>query len=167
MAERNVQTRPRRIERFWMKKADQGDSVWMEDVSFSRSCYYICMALIGYSLAGYLVLRWFGLDAGNLFPSCRLYQRTGYYCVGCGGTRALEAFFQGHLIRSFCYHPAVDLVMGFLAVFVPSNTLHILTKGRIQGVLVRPVHFYILTGIVIVQWMVKNGVYVFTGVHLI
>ena len=64
----------------------------MEDVSFSRSCYYICMALLGYSLAGYLVLRWLRLDPGLLLPPCRLYQQTGYYCVGCGGTRALEAF---------------------------------------------------------------------------
>lgn len=139
----------------------------MEDRSFSRNCYYICMAVIGYSLAGYLVLRWFHLDLGILFPPCRLYQQTGYYCVGCGGTRALEAFFQGRLIRSFCYHPAVDLVMGFLAIFVPSNTLSILTGGRIRGMLVRPLHFYILSGIVVAQWLVKNGVYFFTGFHVI
>lgn len=139
----------------------------MEDISFSRSCYYICMALIGYSLAGYLVLRWCHLDVGILFPPCRLYQQTGYYCMGCGGTRALAAFFQGHLIRSFCYHPAVDLGMGFLAIFVPSNTLSILTKGRVRAVLVRPMHFYMLAGIVVVQWIVKNGVYLFTGIHMI
>ncbi len=139
----------------------------MEDVSFSRSCYYICMALLGYSLAGYLVLRWLRLDPGLLLPPCRLYQQTGYYCVGCGGTRALEAFFQGRLLCSFCYHPAVDLVMGFLAVFVPTNTLSILTGGRVRGVLVRPLHFYILIAVVVVQWLVKNGVYYFTNIHII
>ena len=57
--------------------------------------------------------------------------------------------------------------MGFLAVFVPTNTLSILTGGRVRGVLVRPLHFYILIAVVVVQWLVKNGVYYFTNIHII
>jgi Protein of unknown function (DUF2752). len=139
----------------------------MQDDGFSRSCYYICMAVIGYSVAGYLILQWLPLSPDIVFPSCRLYQRTGYYCMGCGGTRALRLFFRGHLIQSFYYHPIVDVVMVFLCVFIPSHTLSILTKGRIHGLPLKPVYFYVLIGILILQWAVKNGIFYFTGIHVI
>ena len=42
--------------------------------------------ITAYSIAGYLILRWLRVDPAILFPPCRLYQRTGYYCMGCGGT---------------------------------------------------------------------------------
>lgn len=139
----------------------------MEKESFSRNCYYVCMAVIGYALAGYFVLRFFHINTARLFLPCRLYERTGYYCMGCGGTRALKEFFQGHFVRSFVYHPAVDVGMGFLAVFLPSWTLHFFTRGQVRGMLIKPVYFYILAGIVIVQWGIKNGIYYLCGRHVI
>lgn len=125
------------------------------------------MAVIGYSIAGYLILRLMHWDPNILFPPCRLYARTGYYCIGCGGTRALRLFFQGRWLRSFYYHPAVDVVMLFLCVFLPTNTLDIMTKGRIHGLRIQARHLWILAGIMVMQWIIKNGVYYFTGVHLI
>lgn len=139
----------------------------MSDISFSRNCYYVCMAVIGYSIAGYLILRCFHVDPAILFPPCRLYESTGYYCMGCGGTRALQAFLQGHFIRSFYYHPIVDIAAVLLIVFIPSQTLNLLTKGRVRGFLIKPVHFYILAGVVVVQWIIKNAVFYFAGIHLI
>lgn len=139
----------------------------MQDKGFSRNCYYICMAIVGYSIVGYGILQWLSWDPAILFPPCRLYQRTGYYCMGCGGTRALQLFFRGDWIRSFWYHPMVDIMMVYLCVFIPSHTLSILTKGRIQGLQIRPLHCYILLGIMILQWIIKNGIFYFTGVHVI
>lgn len=139
----------------------------MPDVSFSRNCYYVCMAVIGYSIAGYLILRCLHVNPAILFPPCKLYQSTGYYCMGCGGTRALQAFLQGRFVQSFYYHPIVDLTAVFLMVFIPSQTLSILTKNKIRGFMIKPVHFYILTGVVVLQWVVKNAVFYFTGIHII
>lgn len=38
-------------------------------------------------------------------PDCTFKSVTGLYCPGCGGTRAVAAFIQGHWARSFRYHP--------------------------------------------------------------
>ncbi len=40
-------------------------------------------------------------------PKCLFHLVTGYYCPGCGGTRALYLFLTGHWIKSFLFHPLV------------------------------------------------------------
>ena len=42
----------------------------------------------------------FVLDIGCMFRSV-----TGFPCLGCGTTRACLAFFQGHIVDAFYYHP--------------------------------------------------------------
>ena len=69
-------------------------------------------------------------------PKCLFHLVTGYYCPGCGGTRALYLFLTGHWIKSFLYlcirkildhkyHPSARLLwiaLGLLAVnFVIKN----------------------------------------------
>jgi hypothetical protein len=39
--------------------------------------------------------------AGNPFPSCLFHDITGWYCPGCGTTRALHALVHFDLMRAF------------------------------------------------------------------
>ena len=34
------------------------------------------------------------------YPQCWLYQTTGFYCAGCGATRALHALFHGQVVAA-------------------------------------------------------------------
>lgn len=43
---------------------------------------------------------------GRGFP-CLFHFFTGFYCPGCGGTRAVRLLLQGNLVKSFVYHPFV------------------------------------------------------------
>ncbi|MGI6054510.1 MAG: DUF2752 domain-containing protein [Clostridium sp.] len=45
--------------------------------------------------------------AGQGNMPCLFYTATGFYCPGCGGTRAFRAFLEGHLVQSFLLHPLV------------------------------------------------------------
>ncbi len=38
---------------------------------------------------------------------CMFRTMTGFYCPGCGGTRAVTYLFEGNLIMSFIYHPLI------------------------------------------------------------
>ena len=43
----------------------------------------------------------------NLNFPCLFHLATGYYCPGCGGTRAIASLLHGQLFRSFLYHPVI------------------------------------------------------------
>lgn len=53
--------------------------------------------------------------AGQGQMPCLFYTATGFYCPGCGGTRAFRALLEGHLVQSFLLHPLVP----FLAFSIP------------------------------------------------
>lgn len=71
----------------------------------------------------------------------RLY---GIYCPGCGGTRALLAFFQGHFLESFFYHPIVM----YVAVMV---LYHLLFRKK-----PKVAYVYVALGIIIINCIIRN-----------
>ena len=64
------------------------------------------------AVAGFWLLRNFDPNAaGNPFPECMFRAFTGWYCIGCGMTRALHALAHGDVLRAFSMNPlAVSLL---------------------------------------------------------
>ena len=87
---------------------------------------------------------------------CPFYALTGLYCPGCGGQRAVRALFGGRFLESLYYHPAVLPAALFAAVYLLSQGLNRLTKGKTPALYFRAVHLYIFLGLLILQWIVKN-----------
>ncbi|MGH8062814.1 MAG: DUF2752 domain-containing protein [Pseudoxanthomonas sp.] len=66
------------------------------------------------ALIGVWLLRTFDPNAaGSPFPECMFHAFTGWYCIGCGMTRALHALAQGDVPRAFSMNP---LAMAMLAI---------------------------------------------------
>lgn len=64
--------------------------------------------------AGVWLLRNFDPNAASSpFPPCMFHAFTGWYCVGCGMTRALHALAHGDVPRAFSMNP---LAMTLLAI---------------------------------------------------
>lgn len=95
--------------------------------------------------------------------TCAFLQATGFYCPGCGMTRAAKSLLEGHLWRSFLYHPALLYAVACLAVFLISQTLGALSRGKLRVLHFHPLYLYIFAGIIIVQWIVKNLVLLCAG----
>lgn len=126
----------------------------------------------GWCVAAAVLLVWgierlTGIDFFAFLPPCMLHALTGYYCPGCGGTRAVIAFLHGELLRSFWYHPFVPYT-GILGIwFMISQTIERLSRGRIRiGLRYREIYIWIALGLIGVNFVVKNAALVFWGVDL-
>jgi hypothetical protein len=61
-------------------------------------------------------------EMGGALPQCQVLELTGYYCPGCGTTRALYAFSQFHVLEAFGYNPLTLPVVVFLLVVLCWHT---------------------------------------------
>ena len=52
-----------------------------------------------------------------VYPQCLLYNATGYYCAGCGATRAIHALLHGRVIEALHDNALFVAALPFLAGF--------------------------------------------------
>lgn len=107
------------------------------------------------------------LSLTDILPGCILYQFTGWYCPGCGGTRALSALLSGHPVQSFLYHPAVDYVGVLCGWFMISQTIERFSKGRIPiGMKYHDYYLWILLAVLILHCVIRNIVKLLWGIEI-
>lgn len=128
--------------------------IMKRQITLEQEMYVIGM--ISLLAGGPLLLLYLSkMDAG-IYPSCIFYSYLGIYCPGCGGTRAVRELLHGHVLRSLLYHPLVLYAAAIYVVFMISQTLSLVSKGRIKGV---SFHFWFLYGavaVIAVNFIVKN-----------
>ena len=83
----------------------------------------VCLLILGL-----LAERFLGLRIRIFWPPCLFHLFTGYYCPGCGGTRAAAALVHGRLLQSFVYHPVVPYGAGLLFWLLMNNTAALFFK---------------------------------------
>ena len=54
----------------------------------------------------------------SLFPPCMFKAFTGYYCIGCGLTRALHALVHGDIGGAFAMNPLAMLVLPLIPLML-------------------------------------------------
>jgi hypothetical protein len=88
--------------------------------------------------AGVWVLRtWDPNIAGSPFPPCMFRAFTGWFCIGCGLTRALHALVHFDLARAFSMNPLGMLVL-------PLMPLMAAWSAGWQPVVLRPLMRWVL-----------------------
>lgn len=92
----------------------------------------------------------------NLVEPCLLRELTGLYCPGCGGTRALRNMLHGNVIISIIWHPVVIYMFYLAWLYTVSYLVKKVSGGRIENVRVRAWHFFVLVGLLILNFIVKN-----------
>lgn len=99
---------------------------------------------------------------------CLLHTLTGYYCPGCGGTRAVYALLHLQLFRSFVYHPLVPYAAAVYLWFMVSHTIDRLSGHRIAvGMRYHPAWLWASLFILAVNVLIKDGALLFFGVDLL
>ncbi len=93
-----------------------------------------------------------------LFPKCVLYQSTGLYCPGCGGTRAVDALLHGHVGRALASNPITTLALPLiLAGFI--RWIYKLTMNRpgsTWSIRLPRAAVYLVAGVLFVFMILRN-----------
>ncbi len=135
---------------FENRKMDHAERT--EDVLF-------CILVVGIVLAvgGLVLLHALGLDWVAQGAPCSIYRLTGWYCPGCGGTRAVKAFLHGRLVTSFLYHPAVPYLAVWTITFLLWQSIHYLSRGRIRGFRYHNWQLWVAAGLFLFNFLIKNA----------
>lgn len=102
-----------------------------------------------------------------LHRPCIVWKYFGFYCPGCGGTRAAKELLQGHILKSLWYHPLVLYMAVVLGWYLLRNGIQYLTKGKRRiGMQIHNRYLYIGLAIIVVNWIVRNLLLVIWGITL-
>lgn len=134
----------------------------LEDQLYVFGLVFLCIFIVGIVL--YNIVQ---PDIAQV-KTCVLNNATGYYCPGCGGTRALIRFVRGDIIGSFLYHPVVPYAGILYGIFMVSHTIEkaerLYYRGRrkvggryfIRGLKFREWYLYGALAIIIINVIVRN-----------
>lgn len=127
---------------------------WLFEPVGDKGIFYIGLAAGLLLAAGWIVYRIFfePLTLGE----CAFKRVTGFYCPGCGGTRAVDALLSGHFLKAFIYHPFVPYCIIMWILYVGSHLLEMLHVPHIRGMKFRTAYVWIGLGILFLNWIVKN-----------
>lgn len=98
---------------------------------------------------------------------CLFHALTGFYCPGCGGTRAVKALFHGRLLLCLLYHPLVFYCAALAVWFAVSYALYRLTgdKGYRRSLENRYVNIGVV--LILLNFLVKNMLLAVCGIDLL
>lgn len=132
--------------KYTINHADQFSGLWY--------CIGLGVGLIAF--VGIILITCFKINIVGISPFGDCVSKYGFYCFGCGGTRAVAALLKGKLLLSLYYHPFVLYVVVIYFCYMLSYTLRIVSHGRIKSMQFRPGYFYLAMIIIIGQCVIKN-----------
>lgn len=90
------------------------------------------------------------------FPPCIFHLLTGYYCPGCGGTRAIAALLHGKFLLSLYYHPLVLYGAVVYLVFMVTQAIGRVSRRPEIGMKFHLLYVWIALAILFLNCVIKN-----------
>lgn len=118
-----------------------------------------------------ILIAWPLLTINNIHPTelsdsiCYFYYY-GYFCPGCGGTRAFENMLYGHFLKSFFYHPIVLFVLGLLLISYISYIVYFITRGNVFFFKLRAKHMNYILFIIMFWFFLRNFIAFFFNYNI-
>lgn len=125
--------------------------------------YLAGLVFAAVSVLGIILVLFTPFEFSYIMPECAFKSITGLYCPGCGGSRAVAAFVQGHWVKSFMYHPFVPYCGVLYIIFMIKGTAAIFSRGKYNYMKFRNGYIYFGIAIIIIQFAIKDIMLVVYG----
>lgn len=141
-----------------MKPDKKMDTIW----------YGMGWGLLGIGAVYYIFTKLTDIHISEFVMPCMFHVWTGWYCPGCGGTRAVKALLRGEILTSFILHPVVVYAAVIAVWFMISQTIERVSKGKCKIAM----HFsekylWIMLALIVINFIVKNVCLQVFGIDLL
>lgn len=134
--------------RKWFQGINQKDT--------EHGLYWLSFIILPVVAAVYFLIYMIAdITGAKSMTQCMLKTLTGIPCPGCGGTRALVCLFHGKVISGIYYNAFAIYCVVVYAVFMISQTLQRLSRGRVKGMKYRNGYIWTAILILFVQYLMK------------
>lgn len=89
-------------------------------------------------------------DFHGYFPECPFYKYSGYYCPGCGSQRAIHDLVHLRILDAIGHNALMIITLFF------GTGLYFYSKKKFYQLLYHPKSPYVILGIVILFWILRN-----------
>lgn len=118
--------------------------------------YWISLFVIFIVAVSFLVMFTFvDMTGHNELLDCQMKKLWNLPCPGCGGTRAIISFFKGDILKSLYYNAFATYCCVVYGVFFVTQTLRIMTDGKIKGMKYRDLYIVLALIVLVVQYVLK------------
>lgn len=132
----------------------------IEDHFFLIGCIFPGMILTAAAVSFFCP----GFSRNLRIPPCLFHLLTGYYCPGCGGTRAVKALLHGRILLAVYYHPFVPYAAAVYAFFMSTQAIQRISRNKYAvGMHYRNCYVWTATAIIAVNFVLKNILHHFYG----
>lgn len=87
---------------------------------------------------------------------CSFKLLTGFYCPGCGITRATILLSKFHFVQSFFMHPFPLYAMLVFSYFFIKNVLYFISKGKVKSTPFKNWYIYVAFILIVINFLVRN-----------
>lgn len=127
-----------------------------QEMTLEDELYRIGLIFLVVGAAGvYIALRWIIPNLPET-AECMFWKFWGIYCPGCGGTRAVIAFLEGHFLESLWYHPIVMYTAVLFGWFMVSHTLEKIRFPLVRGMKFQVWQMYGALVVIAVNCIIRN-----------
>ena len=108
------------------------------------------------AFAGIAVLYAYDPSTSGLYPQCPFHFLTGLHCPGCGTLRALHQASTGDIVAAFGLNPLMMSSVPFVGYALLSGIRRDLTGRSLPTVFIPSFWIWLLLGVVISFWVLRN-----------
>lgn len=126
---------------------------YLKTKKVQRIITIIAIVIIG---CGGIILYKFNPTEVNFFPPCFFREITGFYCPGCGSTRAIHSLLNLNIKQAFRYNMLMFILLPYIVYELTAIVLKVLFNKEIPRTPMSGRIIYTLLITIILYWIFRN-----------